>query len=374
MSSINIIIKKHLARALCVVLVFVFCAFIFLLNVQSMQAQSSGEAAIWRGYKHKWTYNHRINRIGSFVDNDADEMIYTSASGFGEDSTFYTSGYSRLESDEIHFKYGKVSLDIEGKEGDLIVKNATIELPFSEKEIQENQFYTVLNGYDILSIDKADKLNYLQIKVDEASYSDEGVKFDVSTSIIANCHSVECAVLNKKMHYKIDVYYMLIYGKQDFLNSKNCSYSKDYDWDKKVEVVNQPETIQVKLQSGKYEEAAIGIKSFAIYFDDDHWFLEWNNFAELIDYKKETGMLRFSLDYYYKCWSEAMKEKADYSKHKKYSVKSKGHASLNISLAVFQFNNTKVQQVNESGRMFWKGKNITSDSPFAMDRKKISFE
>ena len=172
MSSINIIIKKHLAKALCIVLTFVFCAFIFFVNGQSMQAQSDGEAAIWRGYKHKWTYNHRINRIGSFVDNDADEMIYTSASGFGEDSTFYTSGYSRLESDEIHFKYGKVSLDIEGKEGDLIVKNATIELPFSEKEIQENQFYTVLNGYDILSIDKADKLNYLQIKVDEASYSD----------------------------------------------------------------------------------------------------------------------------------------------------------------------------------------------------------
>jgi len=167
---------------------------------------------------------------------------------------------------------------------------------------------------------------------------------------------------------------MLIYGKQDFLNSKNFSYSKDYDWDKKVEVVNQPDTIQEKLQSGKYEDAAIGIKSFSIYFDDDHWFLEWNNFTEMLDYKKETGMLRFSLDYHYKCWSETMKEKATYSKHKKYSLRSKGHASLNVSLAVLQFNNTKVKQVNESGRMFWTGRNIPSDSPLAMDRKKIRFK
>ncbi len=343
----------------------------FLSNQNLLIAQDVNEAAIWRGYKHHWTYNHRINRIGSFVNADKNELVYTSASGFGSDSTFYTAGYSLLKSDDLKFHYGKITVDIEGKEGDLISETKAIQLPFSKDEIQDNQFYTVLNGYDIVSIDKADKLNYLQIKIDEVQFGDEGLSFDISTSIIANCHSLECAVLNKKMHYKIDVYYVLIYGKEDFINSKNFNYSKNYDWDKKLEVVNKPDTIQIKAQANKFENAAVGLKSFSVYFDDDHWFMEWNNFTEIIDYTSETGMIRFMLDFYYKCWSENMKKKVAYTKHNKYALKSKGHASLDISLALFQFNNTEVQQINESGRMFWSGRNASSNSPKAMDRKRI---
>ncbi|MFY7861519.1 MAG: hypothetical protein ACOVP5_04770, partial [Chitinophagales bacterium] len=44
------------------------------------------KAVIWRGFDHQWTYNHRINRIGSIVSrNDLGTFVgkHYSASGAG---------------------------------------------------------------------------------------------------------------------------------------------------------------------------------------------------------------------------------------------------------------------------------------------------
>jgi len=361
-SELNI---EQLKKAICICLCFYTVFLFFSIDIVS---QETNEVAMWRGYKHSWTYNHRINRIGSFVDNEKKEITYTSASGFGADSTFYTAGYSLLKSNKFHCEYGKVVLELEGKEKELIVATQEIELPYTGQEIKENKFYTVLNGYDVLSMRKADKLNYLQIKIDEVSYTENTVKFNISASIIANCHSLECELLEKKMHYKIDVYYLLMRGEQEHINAQNFSYSKDYTWDKKNELVNNPDTMQLQLMANEYQNVAVGIKSFSANFDDDHWFLEWNNYVETVGYIGETGMVHLLVDFYYKCWSEGMKKKTEFTKHNQFSMKSKGQANLNLSLAVFQFNDTEIEQQNESGRMFWVGRNASSNSPDAMDR------
>ena len=52
--------------------------------------------AVWRGFVHEWTYNHRLNRMGSrnwihdAEGNHNDQMIteYAAASGTGTDSTY----------------------------------------------------------------------------------------------------------------------------------------------------------------------------------------------------------------------------------------------------------------------------------------------
>jgi len=103
------------------------CIFLILCSEQS-KAQDLphyNKALIWRGFEHKWTYNHRINRIGSSVSlNEKGEgfCIHYSATGLGSDSTFATTHYTYVESPNVFFKETEIKILVNGHEGDLLPK------------------------------------------------------------------------------------------------------------------------------------------------------------------------------------------------------------------------------------------------------------
>ena len=83
-----------------------FCFFFLLNGLNAQELKPYNKAMIWRGFQHKWTYNHRINRIGSSVSfkDDKGYCIHYSASGLGSDSTFATTYYTYVESPKVCFK------------------------------------------------------------------------------------------------------------------------------------------------------------------------------------------------------------------------------------------------------------------------------
>src|SRR5690242_9683856 len=92
------------------------------------QVQPYNKAFIWRGFSHQWTYNHRCNRIGDYVvyNNNKPITAHTSATGKGADSTYFTSYYSFVASQNVAFKEGKVTIQVNSKEKRLVEGNIDV--------------------------------------------------------------------------------------------------------------------------------------------------------------------------------------------------------------------------------------------------------
>ncbi len=347
--------------------------FIIILGLllSSILTIAQNEAYLWQGYKHQWTYNHRINRIGNYIDHQQNELVYTSASGFGADSCYYTSGYTYLKSEYLNFQTDKVHFNLLGKEGELLVaeKEVTLPLPTTSENLN---YYTVLNGFDLLAKGKADKLVQLNLKIGDVSQSNNQIKFKIYASLVASCKTLECNRFKQVVDYEIDLHYLLLSGEPTYIKAQNQSFSKDYHWDKKEELQTKIETIEVKgNNSNTYDSAALGLKSFSINMDAEHWIMEWANRVELLAYDTSKGTFKLTLDYYLKEWAENMRKESAYPKVSKFALKSKGRASLNIQVALFEFKDTKVVQHQETGALFWRGKNLSALDEKAIDRKTL---
>lgn len=85
----------------CISLLIFFCN---LLIAQEIKPHN--KAIIWRGMEHKWTYNHRINRMGNYVSFDGKKgySLHSSATGLGSDSSFSKTYYTYVESPNLFFK------------------------------------------------------------------------------------------------------------------------------------------------------------------------------------------------------------------------------------------------------------------------------
>ncbi|HKJ69905.1 MAG TPA: hypothetical protein VKA68_18260 [bacterium] len=73
---------------------------------QITPGEITGAVAIWQGFEHHWTYNHRLNRFGDYVytvsrtDNLNEAFVtHTGATGLGRDTGTSVTNYSLLSSD-----------------------------------------------------------------------------------------------------------------------------------------------------------------------------------------------------------------------------------------------------------------------------------
>jgi|GEM_PF-3668197 len=62
MKNIFVQRKRHLFLVL-----FAFVVTFQYVEVKAQQLEDYNQVLIWRGMQHKWTYNHRANRLGSYV-------------------------------------------------------------------------------------------------------------------------------------------------------------------------------------------------------------------------------------------------------------------------------------------------------------------
>ncbi|NTX17885.1 hypothetical protein HUA76_44745, partial [Myxococcus sp. CA056] len=79
---------------------------------------------LWRGFNHWWDYNHRINRLGDWVQNDgctglscSAHIIHAAASGSGPDTASYKSWYTTLATSSAAFRTGSKLISIKGSRG-----------------------------------------------------------------------------------------------------------------------------------------------------------------------------------------------------------------------------------------------------------------
>jgi hypothetical protein len=336
----------------------------------------TNRALIWRGFSHSWTYNHRINRLGSFVcmTDSSMNVCHTAASGLGADSCYFTSHYSLIESDRLHFQEGFVPIKLYGREKQLISKTIEVSIPANADMRKQDHYITLLNGFDLTAVGNADKLQLLRFSVEDAYYAPavNELRFLVKVAIAFNCQSLECSRFNQKTTYDLKLHYLIVAGAHNYLTSTNKTITENYPWDKKIEFTPTPKQYSINGESEYLlPESTLGLKSMTITLDNAHWLLQYNNNVTPLDYKAETGKSTFASDLYFTEWQQGMKHLSAVPKHSRFSSKKSGWCMLDMEVVLLQFREAKVNHQKFSGSMFWGGLNNDPSVPEATKSKMI---
>ncbi|MBP8067691.1 MAG: hypothetical protein KAY27_03930 [Pedobacter sp.] len=152
-------------------------SFLFLVinqsNAQGGELKPYNKAIIWRGFNHLWSYNHRINRMGSYVFLDSNQVpkgAHFSASGIGSDSTYYEQYYTKVESPNLRFYQGSIKLLVTGRETQLLTDNKEISVVVPAWFQNLTRYKSIINGFDIKSIKKSDLPIMFEMHIDDPQY------------------------------------------------------------------------------------------------------------------------------------------------------------------------------------------------------------
>lgn len=336
----------------------------------------SHNACVWRGLRHSWTYNHRCNRIGDYIEKRGDNFfdVHTSATGKGADSTFYASYYTLVQAPEAWFYEGVSSNELFGMEGSLLESTDEVMIPIP-KGVNSNAFMTaVINGFDIQSLAQADKLQMLNISVEKPEVLPEQRKIRVlvKISMVDNCQSLECEKVNNKTGYRITVHYLAICAdKQDVRENQDFS-NRSYTWDKKIinGALNETRLIQGSTCS-IFNSSLVGIQSFGFSLNKAHWLVELDNNIQPHEYRASDGTYSYDIEQSFVEWEEGMKKFSAVPEQSKFAVKQKGWITMDMDIVLLQFKNATVSHGEVDGTMFWQGKNELPEGPHTISVKLI---
>lgn len=359
-------------RATC----FLLFAFPFLLHAQ---VEVFNKAIIWRGFQHSWTYNHRCNRIGDFVEynNGKPQASHISATGLGPDSTYFTSHYTYIESPDLVFKEGKVNLRIDGRERELLEGSILVHIAADDWMRDKSAYSSLLNGFDLKSTEGADKVQLFRLTIEDPAYlpGTQQLQFRVNYSLVLNCQSVECSSARNRVSYSFDVYYLLVGTNEYSTKATEQFFTRSYSWDRKEEVSDRPEEKSVDgVAMPIYERATLGLKAFSVVVNEAHWLLQMNVNVTPINYSPANGDMRFSIDLLYKEWQEGMRGSKAAPQSSQFSAKRKGWVLLDANVLLLQMRTADIRYMHRSGRMFWRGYNQSPDGKAAVNVSEIELD
>lgn len=224
--------------------------------------QGKDTAVLWRGFRHAWSYNHRFNRLGSWVDNeqcDANgcryEVGHSAASGSGKDVAAVRDAYTELSAVNVTFESGEESIKLDGKEkksgpkSQRFKKTVPVTLDGNKHpELLGHNSYTVLlNGFDAKSRGIAAKVIDFGLWVKNARQAGNDVKFDLEYDVLLDCDSFECkghfvdpnpphklrgGKTPQDVNYTLNVRYLVIGGDtKDVRYTDGSTQESDLDWD-----------------------------------------------------------------------------------------------------------------------------------------------
>ncbi len=325
--------------------------YFFLLLTCSYQLSSAQDCFIWNGFSIDWTYNHRVNRIGSYIEGD--QVFNTGATGLGRDSCHFKTYYTQLSGAGLKTQELRQRIVFLGEEHERITKRQLLKFPVNLTNGQEPQ--VVLNGFDLVSIAKADKLHDLTVRILEQSLSDDGRFWEVNleASLLVNCTTPECELMNQEVHYQLDLFLLLIEFPADVL-VEPLRASRFFNWSAEDKRERSP----MLLESAKgYNQA--GIQGFEIALDQDHWILA----TELSSQSLGDNRFNIALEYIANRWN--MKKDSYHRNHSRFSKGLAGEAKLALDLLFMKLPGQLVPK-SFKGSIIWPGKNISAESSAAV--------
>ena len=361
--------------------IFLLTAFIVLSQATSaQQIHPYNKAVIWRGFDHNWTYNHRCNRIGDFVQLKGDSVlaVHTSATGTGPDYTTDTSYFSTVATPDAVFNQGQDTLYIRGYKDSLIVVKDTVYMMAPNWMRNKREYITLLNGFDLQAYNsEAEKPRALYLNVTDAtevpSPSPDSVRLQliVKVGAVLNCSTPECHICNHTVSYKLTVYYLIVGLEPKRSAASSQLFTTGYSWNKKEEMKEPPlrDFIEGTLDAG-FKNAVVGIKSFTLTMDKDHWLVKWNNSIKLQKekrYNADNARVGVTINQEFVDWKQGMQHSTVPHSDALLSFKQRGWEIMNINAGMLQFTeHATIKDHMVTGQMKWTGNNEPAGSPNAI--------
>ena len=163
--------------------------------------QEKASTTIWQGYHHRWEYNHRLNRFGSYVetrqiDGQPQTVVgHTAASGTGGDTAHFAEYVTAVQAAGVGFQTGVGEVVVECMRGVTTTFRIKVAGLALDPALAGRETYTVvLNGFDLVAERHADKLISFDLEVTEPVVNADGttLRFDILGTLSFDCRTAEC--------------------------------------------------------------------------------------------------------------------------------------------------------------------------------------
>lgn len=336
-----------------------------LLSVEtSAQRFRSDTVAVWQGFEHHWTYNHRLNRMGNYLlrSDAGHEMIHSAATGTGPDIGTFTARYAKLYVEGLHHLTDTIMLLLPGRQKKHItsLRWVTVNIP---EHLRGNGFDVVLNGFEAISRKKAEKPNMLRLGIDSLTHDGDRLRFRVSVEAIFNCQSPECPWLSNKVDYEFVIGYLVLAHPN--LEADTDLESAQVHWSRQRKG-RIPEAASLRHSGYGNILNFTAFHTISIELNRAHYFISMG-WSLLPDQRAKFLFAQYA---------PGMKRGSAYPGFSRFSVYRRGYATFRTRLAHIGFGGeipTVEYRSVSSATGKWRGRNTPSLTDDAVQRLQLEF-
>lgn len=358
----------------------------------------------WQGFYHDWNYNHRVNRLGDWIQsvNKTEEglhavLSHSGAAGSGSDVLDYQTFFTYLKTQKAKFFSSIVSCTIRGREATTTTKIITVKGAWPKELKNYTQGTVVLNGFDlatstrnngqVLGSGTADKLSELYINIEKLKIENDSFSFDLTVKLGADCDSPECINFtpgdNEWFDYQLRVAYQVI-AYNDGVHIASSNATQHYKWWKPLksrpdidpnEIFRNDKTLKDKKING-IDGYNIGIPlmnqidiviekgngGITRKRDETPHLLMLDMAITDFNYNASSGICVYNMDLFFKNWKPNMHP---------LSFGNDGTVSFKVGLKLLQINDptAKYEDLWLNGKINWQTTQLDqrdSDDPNAV--------
>lgn len=338
--------------------------WILLLSGKLLAVAQEKSLGVWNGFAVDWTYNHRINRLGSVLSRDS--LWHSAATGVGRDSCHVASFFTKAQTkSKLGVYYQRHKLVLFTKEKKQLYFSQSWTIPVDEDLAAGTQVAVLLNGFDLYSNKQADKVQKLDIKVSPngMNYHQKQVTYSLEIDFLANCGTLECEKFSNNVDYTCWVEVLILVG--DDFQQENLTLKQELAWT--AETVSQKPKIQEKAIAGNWN--IFGINRLHLNLDRDHWMLGWRQWFSPIYTDEKISTLRFELNFVQA--TPNMKQESPYRPRIQIAKAKPGKGTYEAAGILLNIPQTIVETHQRTCDIIWSGKDLQSDTEVAKCAYKI---
>jgi hypothetical protein len=358
---------------------------------------------LWRGFEHRWQYNHRYNRLGDSVaaadcgggrESCRARILHTGASGTVPDTAAATSHFWEIQAAGVGFHQAPTTLFLRGAEDREVTARRVVRVPVASPGLanlrDRNKYQVLLNGFDLVSQRDADKLVELGFGVGDPRYdaARREVVFTAWARAKLGCATPECEP-DESVGYRLGLEVAIIAGDGQ-VAATSRTFRRSYTWPDQPrpgslgcgslfdaqhgggpELFLSPVTGSIR-GAGKAltGEGALGFRSLALSLDVEHDILEQN--AAILPRSFDGRRYTFGLDLLYKNWAAGMQGVRE--PFSRCSFGEPGRADLRADVSLLQFHSRATVHPRSSRcTIDWPGLNRPPDDPLSRCTRSRSF-
>lgn len=366
--------------------VLVILPFLAALRL-SGQAPHADCFPLWQGFSQRWGYNHRIHRIGDWVEQAGDKgecrarLVHAAASGSGADRADFTQYYAWLRSALVQAHPGTTTFHLSGKEGAWIAQVEIGEARFPDLHGPHAHFEVVMNGFDLCTAPgaKADKVQSLDMAIDSVWLDSTSgtVRFRIQAALRFSCSTAECEPLHQVVDYRLTLHWLALGGYG--FHSQRGSYGSGREWERTDTAPPPPLTKVALLGHAHYPHAIATITGLHVQLDHEQHMLGWDSYLQPLETTHGLSMLPLRMDFQqnhpsmYAAFQERFAGKPRPPAH--WVVKRKpGSLLWEMDIALLQLEDAEVSHHTRTGSIHWEtrhGKQATAEGPAAESSKQV---